>query len=915
MKKIESKVSLLSGLALCLSWGFIASDHLCSQQMVEQDLADSIDPDQIEPDQVRFFESKIRPVLVKECYSCHSNEVGQVRGGLWLDTREAVLAGGDSGAAVVPFDVEASLLWNAINHIDYAMPPRKKLSDQVIEDFRTWIEMGAPDPRTNPQPSIKTTISAAEIEAGRQFWSFQAPLSVNVPTLDSTWPQTPIDQFVMEKWLVNGIETVGEATAETVLRRLCFDLIGLPPTDLQQRRFMRDWKRDPQSAIERQVDELLALPEFGERWGRHWLDAVRYAESSGREVNVTFPHAWRYRDYVIDSFRNDKPYDRFLLEQLAGDLLPVDSDQQWQQNLVATGFMALGPKVLNERNARQFQLDQIDEQIDVTTRVMLGVSVACARCHDHKTDPIPQSDYYALAGIFSGMTTHYGTSVNQQNRRTSKLIAIPGVDEAKLGQPISRTEMKELQSELAKMRDDVRDLTRQRNRDRNRSDTQALQRQIILLTNQIGSLQSMLDGYNRRGEPVAFCMGVQDASPTNQRILERGELNQPGEFVSRGFPQVLCSEPTKISRQSTGRLEFAQWVASPQNPLTARVMANRIWQHLMGHGLVRTADDFGATGDAPTHPELLDYLALKFVEQGWSTKQLIRSIVLSKTYRISSQHHEANFQIDPDNQLIWRREIKRLEAEAIRDAMLAISGNLDRQRPTGSLIAEAGDGRVRGNQIVGAQLKPTTVSTASTSATGRERVAQAVLGRISEGVIQPKVTSLDQVGNYRSIYLPVVRDNLHRILEVFDFADPSIVIPQRDTSNTPDQGLFFLNSEFAIAQADALANRLLDAEETLDRQVELAFQLTLGRSPTQPEREVIRQFVEQFEVHVADRGPRRGAEQRRRNVRNDGSNYFRRQSEPVDPAVTVARQREIQHKKLSAFCQAIMASAEFRYLK
>ena len=637
--------------------------------------------EKISDEQTKFFETKIRPVLARECYSCHSTR-SQVKGGLWLDTKVGVRDGGDSGPAVVPGDLDESLLWSAINHEDYRMPPGKKLSRDTIEDFRQWIEMGAPDPRVQAIAQVNTTITQADIEQGKNFWAFKNPAAPMIPAVkNDRWPLTDIDHFILRQLEENGLQPSDDADATTFLRRLSYDLIGLPPTPDQISWVTRNWKKDREKTIAHIVDSLLAKPEFGERWGRHWLDVARYAESTGKELNLTYPQAWRYRDYVINSFNEDKPYDRFIKEQIAGDLLPVKDDEQWAENLVATGFLAIGPKTLTEQNGQQFQNDLVDEQINVATRVVLGVSVACARCHDHKFDPIPQTDYYAMAGIFRNMTTHYGTFRTLQNRRPSNLLVLPVNDLNPYDRKISTDTLVQLKEQLAETQSQLREYQRQRRMQRQggSDDNPALSiANVARLSSTAGMLQSKINSYDEQGNPYTYFMGVQSADrPADARLLVRGEFDKPAQTVKRGLPQVLTHSPPTISSKSSGRLELAQWMAGEDNPLTARVMVNRVWQHMFGQGIVRSPENFGATGAAPTHPELLDYLATEFVKNNWSVKKLIREIVLSRIYRTDSKFDKKSFEADPENKLVWRVEPRRLEAEVLRDSILRISGQLD----------------------------------------------------------------------------------------------------------------------------------------------------------------------------------------------------------------------------------------------
>ena len=910
--------------------------------------------EQLSPDELKFFEAKIRPVLIRECYGCHSNQSGNVRGGLRLDTRELMLIGGSSGPAVVPGDVEESLLFNAIVHEDFVMPPKRKLSDSIIDDFRTWIEMGAPDPRTNQISQIQSSITEEDIAKARDtFWAYQAPEKHEPPSVENeAWPETPIDRFILADLEQAGIEPARDAEAYKVLRRLCFDLIGLPPTPQQVEYFESKWKTSPDQAIDHVVDNLLRYEQFGERWGRHWLDVARFAESTGREVNQTYPHAWRYRDYVIDSFNADKPFNQFVKEQVAGDLLPAKSDDDWASNLVATTFLAMGPKNLNERNRVQFAADQIDEQIDATTRVFLGTSVACARCHDHKFDAIPQTDYYALAGIFANSTTYWGSPPSEfgtfstaQAKRNSSLLLLPIDDPNPYDPTYSAKELADLRSEITTTMAEASQS--RRDRATGKIDAQEATRNRLRTANRLSELSTKLAVVDENGNPHSYCMGVQEkGEPFNVRLLVRGEIDQPAQMVSRGFPQVLCSESVSIEDGSSGRLEFANWLGSDENPLTARVMVNRIWQHMIGQGIVTSTENFGITGQSPSHPDLLDYLAVEFMESGWSVKSLIRQIASSRVYRMSTAYDAHHHEYDPDNALLWRANPRRLDAEAIRDAMLSISGEIDLERPRGSEVAKAGYVRVRDGALgdprekarqiselarknvmdalqrdnrsaagtrgisrsndirngtgrpgmAGRGRLPGSSQPSSRSRSGFQRgrenfpagqaAGRSMLSRATAGqraMIESAVReasakvggSLDmENAKYRSVYLPIVRDQTPRSLDVFDFADANTVTGVREASNTANQALYMMNNPFVIRQSNGFADRIKSSSGSVNDQINLMFVLAYGRPPTSGERRATESLVRSYGGQT----------------------------------------RSMTSSTLSVLCQSLFASAEFRYI-
>ena len=751
------------------------------------------------------FEKQIRPVLVAQCYSCHAADSKEIKGGLALDTREGIRKGGDSGPAVVPGDVSASLLIAAIRHEDgLEMPPKSKLTDEQIADFVKWIEAGAIDPREG-----KSAVATAgiDIEQGRDFWAFQRPIKTQPPEVkDDSWPLTDVDRFVRAAQEREGLEVVGDAQPRTLVRRLYFDLIGLPPTPEEVQAFVDGWQNGPQQMLESTVDRLLESRQFGERWGRHWLDVARYAESSGKETSFSYPQAWRYRDYVIDSFNDDVPFDEFIREQIAGDLLPADNDIQQAEQLVATGFLALGPKSHIERNKKQFEMDLVDEQIDAVSQAFLGLTVACARCHDHKFDPIPQADYYALAGIFRSTETLYGTIPVIQNNNPSELVTLPtGAGMAPGVADMSPRERERLETQIADLR-----ATRAEMAKKKQFATSEFLRNGILLN----TLEGRLKAYEADGTPRLLAMGVRDRrTPRDSELFVRGEIEKPGATVPRGFVQVLCSAETPTLSSGSGRRELADWIASADNPLTARVIVNRVWLNLFGRGLVTTPDNFGVSGQPPSHPELLDHLAVTFVENGWSIKKLIRQLVLSRVYRLDSEFVAASAEKDPDNVLLWRMSPRRLDAEAIRDAMLLTAGKLDLKPPVGSAVAVGGEGYTggieRGNQLA------------------------------------------ENKFNCRSIYLPVIRGRAFESLDVFDGVDGSIVTGLREQTTVPSQSLYLLNSPYVLTLATSAAQRLIrDAEEPAAR-IDLAYQRWFGRLPTDTERNAALVFIDGYRKQAA----------------------------------------------------------------
>ena len=777
---------------------------------------------------IAFFEKNIRPVLANNCYRCHSTEARNLKGDLFLDSKQGMLNGGESGPVIVPGKPAESRLLQAIRQVGkLKMPPRDKLSGQVAANFAEWIRMGAPDPRVvNGGNPVKSKI---DLEAGRKFWSFIPPAKPDAPEVaDSAWPRGEIDRFVLAKLEANNLSPVRDASRRELVRRIYFDLIGLPPSPEQVAAFLNDTSAN---AFEKVVDELLRSPHFGEHWGRHWLDVARYSESNGMERNFTYPHAWRYRDYVIDSFNDDKSFRRFVREQVAGDLLGRGKRKPTDEELVATGFLALGPKPLNQGNKVLFKLDIVDEQIDATTRAFLGLTVSCARCHDHKFDPIPTRDYYAMAGIFRSTEALYGTVNGQGNRQPSDLhsIAVKKADRAdKIRE--HNNKLRQLNSRLLIKQEELREY-----REKGRNTTDNDRTRMRALNRDIRDARANIKNLEKKAPDADYAMGVRDGRIADARVLVRGEIRNQGQLVKRGFPQVMNRvKAYPIGNRSSGRLQLASWLTQPDNPLTSRVMVNRIWHHLFGAGIVRTMDNFGATGARPTHPGLLDHLAVRFVESDWSVKSMIREMVLSRAYQLSSDTAEANAAADPNNRLLWRMNHKRLAAESLRDAMLATSGRLDRQPAGGSVVTK--------------------------------------LGNVNIGRAQRQLNQMQRNTSQRSVYLPILRNALPEMMRLFDAAEPSLIVGRRNETTVPTQALYLMNNSFVIGQAFNMARRVMDTTETRPDGIRLAYELAFARAATDDEVSRAHEFLNS----VAGEKDRPG--------------------------------------QWTVLCQALLASAEFRYI-
>lgn len=739
----------------------------------------------LETEGVAFFEKNIRPLLIEHCYECHSEE-HKIKGGLRLDLRQGWEIGGDSGKAIQPGQPEESLLLEAMQYTDpdLEMPPKGKIPDHKIDLVTQWIRMGAPDPRSGALESSKE--DTIDLETGRQFWSFRAVEDPLIPAVKQTdWPGNPIDHFILAKLEKKGLTPVEEAAPLDLLRRVYFDLTGLPPSAADIQRFASDPSEKHYQEI---VDHLLASKGFGEKWGRHWLDLARYAESTGGGRSSVLANAWRYRNYVIESFNKDKPVDQFIREQLAGDLMDWKTPEQRSAQLIATAFLAIGPKNLDLQDKEMLRMNTVDEQIDTVGRSLLGMTLGCVRCHDHKFDPIPMVDYYALAGIFRSTRTLIRDNVS---RLVEQELPVP--PEKKVRYETHQTTLKEVEDALKEIKKIKEPNSEQK-------------ANLNYLEDQLKALKQSAPA------PLPMAISVEDEKDAGDYALcVRGNVHQLGDPVRRGFLQVTFPQtpsPPTIAKGQSGRLELADWIGSNENPLTRRVYVNRVWHHLFGRGIVRSVDNFGSTGDAPSHPALLDFLASRFSENQWSTKQLVRQIVLSKTYRLSSNNHPENRHKDPENALRWAMERRHLTAEAIRDSVLTASG-----------------------QLQGGHIESMLPGAASSDSALRNAKLDY------EDIVQPKA---------RSVYIPIFREEgRNALLDAFDFANPSFTVGRRIPGVRPTQSLYLMNNEWIMDQAELAAQRLLNdlQDAPLQEKIHHLYLRTLSRAPSESEMHIALDYL------------------------------------------------------------------------
>lgn len=758
-----------------------------------------------------FFDQQVRPILQTHCASCHGGEK-KVKGGLNLTSRELLLEGGNNGPAIDLDHPADSLLLQAVEHTHRKIKmPSKKLPQAKIDVLARWVKQGAPwgdgPLKVHGPPPVDAQ--------ARNFWSFRPVVRPEVPAVkNAAWTRNPIDAFILAKLEAAGMAPSPIADRGALLRRLSYDLIGLPPTPEEVAAVLRDESPDWYEKI---VDRLLASPHYGEHWGRHWLDLVRYAETNSFERDGPKANVWRYRDYVIDSFNRDKPYDQFLREQLAGDEL----EQVTPETIIATGYYRLGIWDDEPADRTQSYYDQLDDIAATTGQVFLGLTVNCARCHDHKIDPFPQKDYYRLLAFFHGIRSHGNGPESQrpignsaENEKFASAVAV------------HRQRLAKINDELREIEDGVRPHLGGGERDDFRHDPNKeylVKRHMPLATYDrfiaLRRLRGKLDRQAPRILAQALCVTENGATPQDTFVLQRGNYQARGEKVQPGFPSVITTEtpataqPTADRKSSGRRRVLANWLASPTNPLTARVMANRLWQYHFGRGIVRSSNDFGYQGNPPTHPELLDWLASEFVARGWSMKQMHRLILTSNAYRMSARPEPSALAKDPENNLLWRFSPRRLTAEELRDSILAVCGNLNLKQG-------------------GPSIHPT--------------IPQEVLDGQSIPGNGWDLKCPPEERSRRSVYVHVKRSLALPILSAFDAADTDGSCPVRFTTTQPTQALGMLNGQFVNEQAGVFAAHVRKKAEAPEAQVRLIVQRVTQREPTAREIERGVKFLERM---------------------------------------------------------------------
>ena len=719
---------------------------------------------------INYFETHVRPVLATHCYQCHSREAEKLKASLYLDSKAGILKGGDNGAVIIPGKAEDSLLIKAVRYQveDLEMPPKKKLPDSAVNHLATWINMGAPMPDDGARVAEQGPAFDFE-KFRREHWAFRPVRKPQPPAEPSQEAKTsPIDAFVLEKMKGSGVQPVPRADRRTLIRRAYFTLTGLPPAPEEVEAFLGDHAPD---AFSRVIDRLLDSPHYGERWGRHWMDVARYSDGMGAsQDSKPLPNAWRYRDWVVNSLNEDLPYDQFVKYQIAGDLYD-------KQQALATGFFAVGPTYTSDggdpESKAQAEAETLADRVDTFSRAFLALTAACARCHDHKFDPITAADYYAIAGIF----------------RNSRSRDIPIASQSE--QDVFNNLQTAVKAQEKVLNEFLDRSARQLKVDRREVEKKMSEADRLVLQ----GLREQLDRIRKAVPPKpASAHGLGESGSGDMHIAIRGDLRKKGAVAPRKFLEIVSGPQRPHFKDGSGRKQLAEAVADPANPLTARVMVNRIWLHHFGQALVRSPSNFGVIGQKPTHPELLDWLAATFVENGWSMKKIHREIMLSEAWQRSSEYHKGSYAVDGDNRYLWRMNPRRLDVEAWRDSLLAVSGDLEKR------LGGAPDDHVL------------------------QSTRRTIYGKLSR--------NFD-----RSIS--------EEFLRIFDFPAPRSTSAARVESTVPQQYLFILNSPFMLARAESLAQRLQkEAPDNMTR-IELAYSLLFQRLPNSREREAAIAYLDQ----------------------------------------------------------------------
>jgi Protein of unknown function (DUF1553)/Protein of unknown function (DUF1549)/Planctomycete cytochrome C len=747
------------------------------------------------PEQLDFFESKIRPLLIDHCYDCHSLDAGELGGQLLLDSRPGIVKGGLSGPAVIPGDPDNSLLIKALRHTDadLKMPPDDRLPDDKIADLAQWIRMRAPDPRTEDTAAIVKARTAIDWERARDFWSLKPLAETQPPTVkDSNWPSQPIDNFIASKLDTAGLVPASDADKQTLIRRATYDLIGLPPSPEEIENFVNDASSE---AFAKVVDRLLQSPLYGQRWGRHWLDVVRYADTAGDNSDFPIPQVHLYRNWVIDAFNADMPYDQFVREQLAGDLIGGTTPEEKRSRIIATGYLANSRRFGSRVDDYPWHLT-IEDTLDNLGRTFLATSINCARCHDHKFDPITTEDYYALYGFFH--STQYpwpGIELEQKQRDFVTLADPAEVKRVRQERDGVQKELDEAVKTAKKERKDAEDDAK-KELDEKVKQAEVAARKHAAMALPYETLYAVSESETIEDVPVHL----------------KGDPAKAGPIVARRFLQVLHGEPLPADDTTSGRLQLANWIVNRNNPLTARVMVNRIWLHHFGKALVTTPNDFGRHGHQPTHPKLLDWLAKHFIDTNWSIKAMHRSIMLSRTYRMSSGRSAVAEELDPANSLYSAYPRHRMDAESIRDTLLLLGGHLDTTPGAEHPFPPSSEWKFTQHN--------------------------------------PFKATYDT--NRRSVYLMTQRIQRHQYLAIFDGADPSASTPNRLVSTTPLQALYLLNDKFVHDQAAAIAAKALAMKESDEVRIQRVWRLMFGRQPDGDETSMAIEFLKESRQKIAN---------------------------------------------------------------